>query len=106
LAETSFNLSRLPQKFGDHLAAGPPLLCSTTGECGRLIGGFKWAIPAGTTREDWLAAFRGAVDRLAGGDVPAFDPDVVREQLSWDGLSRRLAGVYHAVLVARPTPGR
>src|SRR5262249_13564359 len=42
LEESVFNLSRLPQKFGDHLAAGVPVLCSTVGEVARLIDRFPW----------------------------------------------------------------
>jgi hypothetical protein len=102
LDDNAFNRSRLPQKFGDHLAAGVPLLCSTVGECGRLIDRFPWALPAGTCQARWLTAFDAALARLAHGDVPAFDPAVFREHLSWDGLSRQLARAYLAAL----TPGR
>jgi hypothetical protein len=105
LEDNPFNRSRLPQKFGDHLASGVPLLCSTVGECGRLAPLFAWALPAGTTRAAWLAAFRAAVRRLAAGDVPAYDPAVVQDNLSWAGLSARLARAYWTTL-ARVCPAR
>jgi hypothetical protein len=101
MGETPFNLSRLPQKFGDHLAAGPPLLCSVVGEAGRLAPLFPWALPAGTTREEWVRAFGEAVDRVARGDAPWADAKVFGEHLSWDGLSRRLAAAYRSALAGR-----
>lgn len=101
LEENPFNKSRLPQKFGDHLATGVPLLCSNVGECARLMDRFAWAIPAGGSRLEWLSAFREAINRVAASDVPAFDPDTFREQMSWDGLSQQLAQAYYAVLDGR-----
>ncbi|MHB1559264.1 MAG: glycosyltransferase [Isosphaeraceae bacterium] len=59
MEENPFNLSRLPQKFGDYVAAGVPLLCSTVGECGRLVPLFPWVLPAGRRR-------RSGSTRLAG----------------------------------------
>jgi hypothetical protein len=101
MSESKFNLSRLPQKFGDHLASGVPLLCSTVGECGVLAPLFPWAIPAGTTQAEWLNSFGEAVGRASRGDVPAFDPDLFQQHVSWDGLSRTLAQTYQAALAAR-----
>jgi Glycosyl transferase 4-like domain len=98
LDDNLFNCSRLPQKFGDHLAAGVPLLCSTVGECGRLIGRFPWALPAGTNRSDWLSAFGAALRRLVRGDVPPYAPGVFRAHMSWEGLSGQLAEAYRVVL--------
>jgi glycosyltransferase involved in cell wall biosynthesis len=101
LQKDQFNLSRLPQKFGDHLATGVPLLCSSVGECGLLIGRFPWAISAGSTRAEWLAAFQDAVERLTHGDIPSVDRNLIRDVLSWDGISRRLAQLYRTVLAER-----
>jgi hypothetical protein len=102
MEENSFNLSRLPQKFGDHVASGVPLLCSTIGECGMLVPLFPWVLPAGTTRTEWINAFGVALDRVCIGKVPAFDPHLFREHLSWEGLSRTLAQKYRAALTGRP----
>ena len=104
LEDNPFNRSRLPQKFGDYLAARVPLLSSTVGECGHLIGLFPWAIPAGISKDQWLHAFGGTVDHLIGGDVPAFDSDLFHEHLSWDGLSRKLAQLYTTALDCRSEP--
>ena len=101
LEDNRFNQSRFPIKFSEHLAAGVPLLCSTVGECGRLSERFPWAIPAGTTRAEWLRAFRTAVNRLASGDVPRYAPAVFEDLMSWGTLSRRLAEVYQAALADR-----
>ncbi len=102
LAENSFNLSRLPQKFGDYLAARVPLLCSTVGECGRLIGLFPWALPAGTSKAEWLRTFQEAIERVTRGSIPPFDPQLFREHLSWEGISQALAQTYRAALTCRP----
>ena len=102
MEENTFNLSRLPQKFGDYVASGVPLLCSTVGECGLLIPRFPWVFPAGTTRAEWAGAFDVALDRVSRGDVPAFDPHLFREHLSWEGLSYALAQTYHTALAGRP----
>jgi hypothetical protein len=101
LEASTFNLSRLPQKFGDYLAARVPLLCSAVGECGRLMDLFPWAIAAGCSKDDWLRAFARTIERIAQGDVPTFDPTVFREHLSWDGLSRNLEGFYRTSLRRR-----
>jgi hypothetical protein len=101
MKENMFNLSRLPQKFGDHVASGVPLLCSTVGECGDLAPRFPWVLPAGTTQVEWVSAFDDAVGRISRGEVPAFEPDLVRELVSWDGLSHALAQTYHAALARR-----
>jgi hypothetical protein len=107
LGHSEFNRARLPQKFGDHLAARVPVLCSNVGECARLIDRFPWALPAGSTRDEWVVAFRRTVDRLAAGDVPPYDPFVFQEHLSWDGLSCRLARAYRLALgQGRPPAGR
>ncbi|HET6576054.1 MAG TPA: glycosyltransferase [Fimbriiglobus sp.] len=100
LADNPFNLSRFPIKFSEHLATGVPLLCSTVGETGRLAPLFPWAIPAGTTRAEWVRAFGEAVERVARGDAPRADTRLFGEHLSWDGLSRRLADSYRSALAA------
>ena len=100
--ENPFNRSRFPIKFSEHLATGVPLLCSTVGECGLLVPRFSWALPAGTTRAEWVNAFGLALDRVSRGDVPAFDPHLFREHLSWDGLSRTLAKAYRVALTGCP----
>jgi glycosyltransferase involved in cell wall biosynthesis len=102
MQEDSFNLSRLPQKFGDHVAAGVPLLCSMVGECGLLAPRFPWVLPAGKTHEEWMSAFDDALIRVSRGDVPEFDPRLFEELLSWEGLSQTLADVYRSALGGRP----
>ena len=94
MADTPFNRSRLPQKFGDHLASGNPLLCSTVGECERLIGWFPSAIPAGVTHQQWLTAFITALDSIEAGTVPQFDPHAFQDRLAWDGIGRLLSSLY------------
>src|SRR5262249_41351435 len=42
LADNAFNQSRFPIKFSEHLATGTPLLCSAVGDCGQLVGQFRW----------------------------------------------------------------
>ena len=98
LAESAFNRSRLPQKFGDHVASGVPFLCSTVGECAMLMPRFPWVMPAGSTREEWLRAFDLAVARLSRGDVPRFDPDLIHKHLSWECVSHTLAHCYRMAL--------
>jgi glycosyltransferase involved in cell wall biosynthesis len=98
MANTPFNESRLPQKFGDYLAAGIPVLCSTVGECARLVPRFPWAIPAGNTRNDWVVAFEQTLELIGRGTAPRFDPATFEEQLSWDGISRQLAQTYRRAL--------
>jgi hypothetical protein len=104
MAENRFNLSRLPQKFGDYVASGVPLLCSTVGECGLLGPQFPWVLPAGTTQDQWVSAFCEAVGRVSQGDVPAFDPESVREHVSWEGLSESLVQIYRTALTGLHSP--
>ena len=67
MQENKFNLSRLPQKFGDYVGAGVPLLCSTVGECSLLVPRFPWVLPAGKTQTEWVNAFGVALDRGVAG---------------------------------------
>jgi glycosyltransferase involved in cell wall biosynthesis len=98
MEDNAFNRSRFPIKFCEHLATGVPLLCSTVGECGRLVSQFPWGLPAGTTRTEWVEAFGAAIERISRGDLPAFEPHLLEEQLSWEVLSRTLAQTYHEAL--------
>lgn len=99
--DNPFNQSRFPIKFSEHLATAVPLLCSMVGECGLLVPRFPWALPAGTTRTEWVNAFGVALDRVSRGNAPAFDPHLLREHLSWEGLSHTLAQTYRAALACR-----
>jgi glycosyltransferase involved in cell wall biosynthesis len=98
MGPSKFNQSRLPQKFGDHLASGVPLLCSTVGECGFLIARFPWAIPAGTSFAEWRAAFAEALNRLSRNEIPKFDSAVFHENLSWDVICQGLEALYYRAL--------
>jgi len=110
LGANEFNLNRLPQKFGDHLGTGVPVLCSDVGECGRLAARFRGAVLAGHTRDDWVRAFAATVGRIAEGRVEPPDRAQFDRELSWLGLSQTLAGAYRSVLGAalapRPVPDR
>ena len=98
LADTQFNQSRFPIKFCEHIATGVPLLCSTIGECGRLVDQFGWAIPAGKNQLTWLRAFQDTIAAIDRGDVPMVNLDEFQDHMSWDGLSRQLAQAYYAAL--------
>jgi glycosyltransferase involved in cell wall biosynthesis len=101
LEDNPFNRSRFPIKFADHLASGRPLLCSTVGECGRLVSQFPWAVAAGAGQADWLDAFREAIDSLVAGQTPAVDPDRFNRQMSWHGLSQQLEQAYRSAMAAK-----
>jgi glycosyltransferase involved in cell wall biosynthesis len=110
LSGNAFNRSRFPIKFSEHLATGVPLLCSAVGDCGKLIDQFRWAVSAGTSRAEWLAAFRATLDRIAverqclrarPGELSRF-----AEQMSWQRMSAELADVYYSTLHHRIGTGR
>jgi glycosyltransferase involved in cell wall biosynthesis len=98
LADTQFNQSRFPIKFCEHIATGVPMLCSTVGECGRLVDEFGWAIPAGKNQFTWLRAFQDTIAGIDRGNLPAVNLDEFQNHMSWDGLSGQLAQTYHAAL--------
>jgi len=95
------NRSRLPQKYGDHLVTGVPLLCSDVGECGHLNEHFPWVFRAGATKADWLLAFADTIDRLGRGDRPNADLAQFEKHLSWPVLSQKLLDTYRKALTAR-----
>lgn len=100
LDDTPFNRSRYPIKFCEHLASGNPLLCSEVGEVGKLSRNYSGVIPAGNTEAEWLAAFRRAISDLAAGIRPTADLTALRQTLSWEVVSERLANDYQAALAA------
>ncbi|MBA4189054.1 MAG: hypothetical protein C0467_13735 [Planctomycetaceae bacterium] len=100
LADIPFNRSRFPIKFCEHLATGNPLLCSEIGAIGRLVREFDWAIPAGTTRDEWCRSFALAVKQMVGGNRRQSDLVRFAERMSWAGLARQLETAYRTSLGA------
>jgi hypothetical protein len=100
LDDTSFNQSRYPIKFCDHLCTGVPLLCSEVGEVGRLAHLFPWALRAGGSRTEWLKAFGETVDRLIRDGCPTADVSLMVKKLSWPPLAAELLAAYHKTLAA------
>jgi len=101
LEDTPFNRSRFPIKFSEHLGTGEPLLCSTVGDCGRLAAEFPSAIPAGSTRAEWLQAFGMAVARLTAGERLPFDSELFHARMSWLGLSGQMLECYRTALCTK-----
>lgn len=101
MADNEFNRARLPQKFGDHLAAGVPLLCSGVGECELLMKQMGGVIRAGSVREEWECDFDRAIGLVESGIAPKTSCESFRQALSWEKLSGRLAATYSELFQRR-----
>jgi len=94
LGDTMFNRARWPNKFGDYLAAGRPILCSNVGDVARIVEaekcGLVWNNPSelihGVERlmndQETAQAMGSAARRLAEG------------RLSWRSLASEFLTVY------------
>lgn len=99
--DTVFNRARWPNKFGDYLAAGRPILCSDIGDVAEFVKsdgcGLTWADPdeleqgvESLMRDPAMAGAMGAAARrLAEG------------RLSWRSLAQDFLRVYYNALARR-----
>ncbi len=94
LNDTTFNQSRFPIKFFEHLSTGVPVLCSEVGEIGRLATVIPGVFLAGSSRDAWISGFQDAVRAVAAGNAQAVDVDAIEKTHSWDSLSLQLLQTY------------
>jgi glycosyltransferase involved in cell wall biosynthesis len=95
----TINLHRYPNKMGDYLASGRPMVTNPTGDLGRLLEEEH----VGLLAEETPAAFAAAVQRLL--DNPALAEEMgsrarrlAETQLNWRTLAAELADFYQKVL--------
>jgi len=98
LRDTVFNRTCWPNKFGDYLAAGRPILCAGIGDAAQFVEaegcGIVWADTSELVRgieslmadEDTANAMGRAARRLAEG------------RLSWRNLARDFLSVYRQII--------
>jgi glycosyltransferase involved in cell wall biosynthesis len=94
LEDSAFNRSRFPIKFAEYMASGTPVLASEVGDCSALSRHFPWVIKAGRTKDEWLAAFRDAVNQIQAGTVSPVDPVAVEAVFSWHRIGAKLLSLY------------
>ncbi len=103
----SVNLYRYPNKAGDYLAAGRPIVTHATGDLGLLVAQEKVGLLAGETP----AEFAEAVERLLddpdwGDEMGQRGRQLAETRLDWNILAAGLADFYESVLnfARRTTP--
>jgi glycosyltransferase involved in cell wall biosynthesis len=102
LENTTFNQSRFPIKFFEHLAAGRLLVCSEIGEVGRLASQTAGVIPAGKSEQSWLHTFRDAIQEIAEEKSLSVDPIALADRFSWESISKNILMIYHHQIAKAP----
>lgn len=98
LRDTVFNRTRWPNKFGDYLAAGRPILCSNVGDVARVVEtercGLVW-----TSLSDLIQGIEMLMDNKQSADaMGAAARRTAEGRLSWQRLTLEFLTVYeHAV---------
>ena len=101
LRDTVFNRNRWPNKFGDYLAAGRPILCSNVGDVARIVEeercGVVWSDLA-----EFIDGAKALIDNQPAADaIGAAARRVAEGRLSWSSLALQFLSVYqHAVALA------
>ena len=102
LANDSFNRSRFPIKFAEHMNFGTPIVCSPVGECARIGKSMPWVYLAAAHGKDaWINAGIRAIRDLANQPAIRVDRTKVQEQLSWPSLAQSLEEYYIATLAQK-----
>ena len=100
LRDTVFNRTRWPNKFGDYLAAGRPILCSNVGDVARIVEsegcGVVW-----TDLSEFVDGVELLMDSKESTDAMArASRDVAEGRLSWERLSAEFLELYCAASAA------
>lgn len=95
LEDHSFNQSRQPIKFAEYLGVGLPILCSDTGEVGRLGRKLDGVVLLPAERQGWVeGCCRTIRDLRAHRTLPHPNPSQLEDQLSWSAAAARLEALY------------
>jgi glycosyltransferase involved in cell wall biosynthesis len=95
LQNDSFNQSRFPIKFAEHMNFGAPIVCSRVGECGRIGRSMPWVYLASSHgKEAWIHAGIQAIHALSDKSAAVVDRVEVQRLLSWASLSCLLEKCY------------
>ena len=94
LRDNVYNRTRWPNKFGDYLAAGRPVLCSDVGDVADIVRsrncGFVWGDPT-----DFVVAVETLVDDEAlMAEMGGRAREVAETRLSWPKLASEFLEVY------------
>lgn len=95
LSDTAYNRSRWPNKIGDYMAAGRPVICSNIGEMQEVMRTYKigFAIEEGVT--NIVNALEYYTTHLIERDEHgATAREVAEHEFSWESLTRRLESFY------------
>ena len=94
MRDSTVNRNRWPNKFGDYIAAGRPVLCSNVGDVARIVEsercGLVW-----NDGSDLISAIESLVDDPGlANELGARARYVAEHELSWEALARQFVAVY------------
>jgi glycosyltransferase involved in cell wall biosynthesis len=93
------NLYRYPNKLGDYLSAGRPIVTNDTGDLGRLVAEERVGLVAPDTPEAFALAVKKLFDDVALADELALRGRALAEtKLDWRFLARDLEAFYIQIL--------
>lgn len=92
------NRTRWPNKFGDYIAAGRPVLCSPVGDVARFVESNQCGILWRDSSE-LASGIEYLMDNPVEASVMGGHARMLAEgELSWATLARRFADLYHSTL--------
>jgi len=98
----SVNLFRYPNKVGDYLAAGRPIVANNTGDLGRLITDERVGLTVSDTPDEFARAIKRLFDDPALAEELGRRGRVLAEtKLDWRFLARDLEIFYDQILAGR-----
>ncbi len=102
MTDNPYHRSRWPNKTGEYLAAGRPILASKVGEARRLLETHPVGRTVGDDPEEIAAAMAGLWDDPAGRQrMGAAARALAEGELSWAALARGLLAFYRRLLAGR-----
>lgn len=99
MKDNLINQTRWPNKVGEYLATGRPVVASRVGDIGDLLQDYEAGLTVDNTTDDFSEQLeRVLTDRAKADELGRNARRLACEQLSWAGLAQSLERVYLRVL--------
>jgi glycosyltransferase involved in cell wall biosynthesis len=95
---TSVNLGRFPNKFGDYLASGRPILTQDTGELGEAVKAHNVGVFGGDTPAEFAGAFQQLVSKpTLLQQLGENARELAVKEFSWREIGARVLDLYERI---------
>ncbi|GAB4467449.1 MAG: glycosyltransferase family 4 protein [Anaerolineae bacterium] len=98
-SNTSINRHRYPNRLGDYLAAGRPVVTNRTGDAGDLVSRERVGLVVEEDPEQFAGAIRALLEQPAQCEEMGRRARALAEgPLSWRAMAARLDAIYHGLV--------